>query len=158
MTRPGTGLVLILAVVAAGCQSQPAGWDAAISAEALVEVGLTYYWRSAVSLDRGEKVARIWHVDENIYCLNDNNRLCVYDANSGTFKWSKQLGRPRQRFFGPTHVDRVMMTSPGTHPARAPYNVVVFNTVADALVYRRDTPEGHDLGTIKVDPSWLVKT
>ena len=141
MIRLGLGALIILAGLTAGCQSRPAGWDAAVSAEALAEVGLAYYWQSAVPLDSDEAVSHIWHLDENVYCLTDKNRLCVYDANSGSLRWFKQLGRPRQRFFSPAHVERVILSVPDSPSTKAAYNVVIFNTVADALLLRRDTGE-----------------
>ena len=147
MSRFGVCLTLVLLAGMTGCSSGPrASWDLAVTDAELAEAGLAYYWQNIVPLGPEEKIAHIWHLDENVYCLTDRNRVWVFDASTGERRWSEQLGPPRRRFFAASHADRVLLPGAvGVNVAvNAPadrrlteYDIVIFNTVTDALVYNR---------------------
>lgn len=149
------GACLLTACLAwtAGCRMRPRAadlWseDAAVSAVELSQVGLSYYWQSTVLMDRGETLQRVWHIDENLYCLTSRNQVIVYDAALGTRRWSAELGDPVKPIFTPCHGDNVLLPErPGpnvaVNPVRATqmtsHDVVIFNTVGYALMFDRTT-------------------
>ncbi|NQU76501.1 MAG: PQQ-binding-like beta-propeller repeat protein [Planctomycetes bacterium] len=132
-----------------GCASGPrANWEWAVTDAALAKADLGYYWQNTIVLGEAEKLQRIWHLDENVYCLSDRNRVYVFNAVTGQQKWSSQLGRPTQTFFAPCHIDRIVVPSvvgvntavnPPAEGGTTVEDVVVFNTVTEAMVIQRGT-------------------
>lgn len=160
MSRAGAYLLLATLVFAVGCGSTPqVTLDQSVKSEELAKADLSYYWRSAIALQPGEKITRIWHLDENVYVLSNTNRVRAFDAAVGQQKWSKVLGNPEQKVFTPCHT--LMATTPTAKPAAgdasaeqpkpaaggtsaeqpkpAITDVVIFNTITSALIFERDS-------------------
>lgn len=144
-------LVMILAPLAGlvGCGPQPQGqWEYAVNAVELEQVGLAYLWQNKVPLDGGERVSAIWHLDENVYCLTSTNRVLAFAALTGELRWSEAVAKPAQTVFRPCHVDGAMLPPVlgsravmAQQADRKPYDLVVFTTVTEAVVYDRHTGE-----------------
>ncbi len=148
MSRFGVCVLLIVFTALAGCNGGPrADWNEAITAAELSEVGLAYRWQNIVPLHDDEILAKIWHIDENVYCLTDANRVLVFNAVTGERRWSEILAGGDETIYAPSHADRVALPeSLGVHTAIhkpggtvATYDLVIFNTVTYALVFDRTT-------------------
>jgi outer membrane protein assembly factor BamB len=163
--RGFTKLLVLLIVSGAflGCQTPSTSGSksaltpaqrAAMHAKTLKDAGLQYYWRCdrlTKLLDRGERVARTWLIDENFYLLTSNNRLMAIDAARGTLQWSKwvYVAKPGRTVFEPTHVRDVALTrnTPTRkeilQPKRRPgveipgIDLVIISTRSNALVIDR---------------------
>ncbi len=156
MWRLGTCLLLAALAGLAGCNRGPrTGLYEAVSAQELAAVDLAYHWDLVVSLERGEHLEHIWHVDENVYGLTDRGRLMAFDATSGLAKWSRDLGPANRRYFAPTHCDHVYLPAtlgPGTvvtppkDASMHQVDVVVVSSTIDAQIL--DRKDGHLLHRI----------
>jgi hypothetical protein len=65
--------------------------------------GLTLYWQRGVDLNRGERLARISRIEENLYLITDQDRVLTLDAGTGVFRWMAALAEPGIRLLGPSH-------------------------------------------------------
>jgi outer membrane protein assembly factor BamB len=146
------GAFVILSVVAglaglAGCGGLPQGdWMVAVTSAELAEADLDYLWQNSVVLSRGEEVAAVWHLDENVYCLTTMSRVWVFNAVDGNFRWSAELGAAGSIIFAPAHADRVLLPPilgsravPEQNQTAKAYDLVIFNSVSTALVFERAT-------------------
>jgi len=147
MSRFGALAILSVAAGLIGCGGPPQGdWTTAVTAAELAEGGLDYLWQNTVVLSRDEEVTRIWHVDENVYCLTNMSRVWVYNALDGNYRWSAELGPVGMIFFAPAHADRVLLpptlgskAAMAQQKAAKEYDLVIFNSVSTALVFERAT-------------------
>lgn len=149
MSRFRMCLLLVFVAATVGCNRGPrTSWDLAVTQQELAEADLEYHWQVVLPLDDDEDVVRLWHLDENVYYLTDHNRVHVYNAVNGEHKWTKQLCDPGRIVFAPCHADNVPLSSargvnaavnvPADATTKA-YDVVIFNTITEGSVYRRDT-------------------
>lgn len=153
MSRAGAYLLLATLVFALGVGSTPQVTLAqSVKSEELAKADLSYYWRSAIALQPGEKITRIWHLDENVYVLSSTNRVRAFDAAVGRQKWSAVLGNPDQKVFTPCHTlmavtlkakpaagDASAGGASAEQPKSAITDVVIFNTITSALVFERNS-------------------
>lgn len=149
MYRLGVSLLLAMLIALPGCNQGPrTSLKEAVSAQELAAVELGYHWDVVLSLERGEHLKNIWHVDENVYGLTDRNRLVAHDAASGMAKWTRVLGRSDRLFFAPTHCDKVRLPAelgprtvitPPRDAAIREVDVVVVASTVDAQVLDRKT-------------------
>jgi outer membrane protein assembly factor BamB len=65
--------------------------------------GLAVYWQRSIPLEKGERLARIQRIEENLYLVTQQNRVLTLDAATGVFRWSKTLAQEGIRVLGPTH-------------------------------------------------------
>ena len=129
---------------------------AALHAKALEDAGLRYYWKCeklTSLLNRGERIARTYLLDENFYCLTTENRLMAIDAANGTLRWGKWVhaAKPGVTVFDPAHAKDVTITrtpptrkeilQPRSVPTRTikEIDLVVISTRTNALVIDRKT-------------------
>jgi outer membrane protein assembly factor BamB len=129
---------------------------AALHAKALEDAGLRYYWKCeklTSLLNRGERIARTYLLDENFYCLTTENRLMAIDATNGTLQWGKWVhaAKPGVTVFDPAHAKDVTITrtpptrkeilQPRSVPTRTikEIDLVVISTRTNALVIDRKT-------------------
>ena len=115
-------VLLIVSGILVGCASGPtmtAAQRAARHAKSVGNAGLQYYWKCdelSQLLDDGEKVARTYVIDENLYCLTNMNRLMAIDAARGVLRWSRwvHVAKPGKEVFDPVHVktEKITYTPP----------------------------------------------
>ena len=149
MSRFSALVVLAMLASLVGCGGGPrAQWELAVTSAELAEVGLDYLWQNKVPLDGNEQVTRIWHLDENVYCLTSINRVLVFNALTGEFRWSESLGHSNQTVFAPSHADRAPLpealrpkAAAEQETASGAFDLVIFNTVTYALVFHRSSGE-----------------
>jgi len=67
------------------------------------DAGLTVYWQRGIDLRRGERLARISRIEENLYLITDQGRVITLDAGTGVFRWLATLAEPDIRVLGPSH-------------------------------------------------------
>jgi len=145
MSRFGALIALVMVTGLVGCGGPPRGdWSLAVTSAELAEVGLNYFWQNRIPLAGAEEVAKVWHLDENVYCLTTGNRVFTFSALTGEFRWSEKLADPATPIFAPSHVDRVPLpevlgakTLLKPEPATGTYDLVIFNSVTSALVFER---------------------
>ncbi len=147
----GVGLVLALL---GGCHFAggpvSANTPGIVAPEVLAKASLKYYWQWQVRLGAGEKLQRIWRLDENLYALTNRNRLIAIDAARGEYKWDVDVARPGERVFGICHADNVKLPAIGgikiildpPDPALlTPIDCVVVNTLTYMMLINRTTGE-----------------
>jgi outer membrane protein assembly factor BamB len=149
MRNWATGLAAgILLASLAGCNTSPKSeFEGIVHPDVLAAAGLQYYWRVSVPMDSGERVARLYRMDENLYCLTNLNRLIGIDAVTGVPKWSYVVADPQETVFPPTHADGVQISEkvsgvsqimavsqPTLMPA---FNAVMINTLSYVVVLDR---------------------
>jgi len=150
-------LVVIVAACAAvvGCGQQAPSkigeYAGVVHKSVLAKAELQYYWTVEVKLDPGERLVRLYRLDENLYCRTSQNRMIALDAESGIPKWSCEVGPVIETVFRPAHADLVVlnrkplgigeMLHPGRIKATDPFNAVFINTVHYVLVLDRTTGE-----------------
>jgi len=162
-------VLLIVSAAFAGCGPSAASLAAArrkaqIAArekaarhtKALNDAGLRYYWKCdqlADLLAPGERIARTWLLDENLYCLTSANRLMAIEAAKGTLRWGKwvYVAKPGDTVFEPTHVNDISITrlTPTRKEVLQPregadrgvpgVDLVIISTRTNALVIDRAT-------------------
>ncbi len=119
--------------------------------DVLSQANLQYYWRLPLTLNVGEKLQRLYRLDENLYCLTERNRLIAIDAARGLIKWSFLVGDPAQTVFRPVHADgmllprntlsiKEMRTGQADQPLES-FDVVCINTTSYLLVLDRHSGE-----------------
>ncbi len=117
--------------------------------DVLAKASLQYYWKLPLDLDRRETIARMFRLDENLYCLTSRNRLITIDAAVGKLKWSHSIADAGHRVFRPTHADKVVLPekvagikeilSPETASEPEPFDALLINTLSHVLVFDRNT-------------------
>ena len=146
--------IVPVCVALAGCppQGRPAPHrphSAPVHADVLAKADLQYYWTIQVARDEGERVVKLYRLDENLYCMTDQNRMIAVDAQRGLPKWSVEIGPLDETVFGPSHCDTVQlptkvagieeMLHPDRSPPTEPFDAVFVNTVHYVLVIDRGT-------------------
>ncbi len=102
--------VLTLAAVLGGVVGcGPGDLPQFVHAGVLAKASLRYYWDMKLSLDEGETVERMYLMDENLYCLTNENRLLVVDAAVGGVKWHARIANKDQTVYRPCHADNVVL-------------------------------------------------
>ena len=151
-------VLLIVSSIFVGCNGQPtmtAAQRAAKHAKSVDDAGLRYYWKStdiSELLPSGEKIARTYLLEENLYCLTTLNRLIAVDAARGTMRWTQwaHIAKPGAQVFDPVHIAGVAISrAPMTRkeilqPKRFAkktdvIDLVVISTRTNALVIDRNT-------------------
>lgn len=128
-----------------GCA--PKGLPLQIDAGVLEKAGLQYYWKVQLGLVRGENLSQVMRLDENLYCLTDQNRLIAIDAGRGLVKWSTSVAGPGETVFSPTHANNVRLPekvggikdilSSESIPESKAFDAVMINTLSHVLVFDR---------------------
>jgi len=151
--------LLVLPIVSGmlvGCASAPttatmtAAQREARHIKNLKDAGLNYYWKWKLPLD-GEKIARVYLIDENFYCLTNMNHLIAIDAARGILRWTKwvHVAKPGVKVYAPVHTRNVMI--PRIPPTRKEilqpkrgagrrikaFDAVIISTRTNALVIDR---------------------
>lgn len=116
--------------------------------DVLAKVDLAYYWKFRLDLDRGERIVRVWRIDELMYCLTNQRKLIAVDARRGLPAWAQIIGT-KETIFEPVHADAVTlrpsragmkeMLQPKTLPPVEPYNATFINTLSSVTVINRST-------------------
>lgn len=124
-----------------------------VGPEVLAKAGLQYYWTLSLDLDRGETIAWIQRIDENLYCLTNKNKLIALNASNGLMKWQLVVARPNATVFRPVHADGVSIGAQTggireiLHPDKIkrlkPFDAVIINTLSKVLVIDRTTGQVH---------------
>ncbi len=138
---------VVIAATAAGCgQQQPVSMT---DDNVLDKAGLKSYWQLDLELQDGERIERLYLLDEMLYCLTDTEYMLAVDAARGVRLWSRKVARPGQEIFPPCHGNGVPMspntpdvrkiTAPPAPEALPTHDVVIVNTPAYAMVLDRDT-------------------
>jgi outer membrane protein assembly factor BamB len=151
--RRKAGWVLAATVAAAlvGCADVSQRGTTFVGNEVLGKVGLERYWELPLGLSPGQTLVRLTLVEENLYCLTNDNVMIAVDAAKGVRKWTRTIAPASQQVFPPCHSAAARMAKdlPGieailrrppeeTLPAQ---NVVIVNTTHKALVLSRDSGE-----------------
>jgi hypothetical protein len=118
----------------------------------LGKVGLQEYWvtdRRGLDLATGEHLLWVRHLQENVYCLTDTNRLIALDAQTGIYRWAVQVAPHEEKVFFPRHAANVMVSERTPGPAELidplkshlmpAFDAVVINTTTEALLINRKT-------------------
>ena len=139
-----------------GVAGRGAPVQAAAGGVALAELqaaGLQSYWQGTVELPPGERIIRIYRLDEKLYCLTNLNTLVAVSAQAGNTKWRHNIARPGQTVFNPIHVDNVSLpddmigivgiVDPDTIPTTVPFDAVMINTLSSVIVL--DRSDGREL-------------
>ena len=115
----------------------------------LEDVGLQLYWSKPGVLLDGETVEAIYQLDENVYCVTNQNNLVAHDAISGIYRWRQNVGPRGQIVFAPTHADSVSIPDephgmveildPTTAEYVLPFDAVFVNTLSYVIVLDRKT-------------------
>ena len=149
--RMWTQLATLVAAcaLAAGCQLQKPSteWEGLLRPEVLQAAGLEYYWHGTSPLGAGESVRRLYQLDENLYCLTNQNRLIAISADKGILKWARPVATPEQTVFRPVHANGVTLPpevagmaeilSKAEPPPVKPYGVVMVNSLNRVMVLDR---------------------
>ena len=102
------------------------------SASALRRIGLEKVWASQARVNPSlDKVAHLTYDERHVYVQASNGSLTAFDAETGTRKWSVQVGPPQRTNF----------------PATSNGSVVV--VVGAARIYGIDKFTGHILWSVK---------
>ncbi len=156
-------ILLVVAVCSTmiGCQpSGPSSSQAPVLADANA-IGLRLYWDIALPLNAGEKITKVYQMDEMVYCLTSQNRLVARDALTGVQRWTLTIAEPGTPVFRPVHADKMMLSEvlPGAaglgNTQVTAYDVVMINSSGrlivvarkdGALLRRLDLPSGASSG------------
>jgi len=119
----------------------------------LGKLQLQYYWQARLPLEGAEHVARLYRLDENVYCLTDKNRLFAVDAATSLLKWQHKVADPAQTVLPPAHANgaRLPLRVGGvkellsTHAKEqalkeaSALDIVAINTLSEVQVLDRQT-------------------
>jgi len=148
---------LLACTLSAGCRQLakpsaspvPARRAVLVGKDVLAEAGLEYYWRFRLKLNSGERIARVYRLDGNFYCVTNRRRLIAVDAQRGVPKWAYVIGRKGEAIFRPAHGDGVALRDQRDgmlemlHPKRAKppakFDAVMINTISSLNVLDRTT-------------------
>ena len=142
--------VVAVSLAAGGCSS--ARTPVSLThASVLAKAGLQSYWHVSLNLQAGEKVERLFLIDENLYCLTDTNYLLAVDAAKGVRKWSRKIAEPGVKVYPPCHGNAVHLEKelPGVVKIATPvvlealpaFDLVLVNTPDYMLAFDRGTGE-----------------
>jgi len=124
-----------------------------VTPDVLAKMGLEYYWRSVpmpMDAKDGEKISRLWRLDENVYALTTQNRLIAVDAITGRLKWDYPVAKPVVKVFAPCHANGVIvdpreaakvLDGAPRGPKLKLTDAVVVNTLSRVLVINRGNGE-----------------
>jgi len=143
-------LIFLAATIAfAGCRGPADPWANVVHSDVLDKAGVQYYWQKLIDLSKGERIARLLRLDENLYCLTDRNRIIAIDAQKGVFKWSQTIGTPAQMVFRFVHVDRMSLgenvatieeiVDPAKLKRQPSFGALIVNTENRVTVINRDS-------------------
>jgi len=94
-------------------------WAAAdedyVPAEALREAGLTKAWQLRLPLERDQRLANIYVVDDQWYATTDDGYVFAVHADTGAIRWLRQAVRRGYVIRRPCHAgSRAIFTAPAT--------------------------------------------
>jgi outer membrane protein assembly factor BamB len=140
-----------LSLAAVGCGDGGGVPVSLTHSSVLAKAGLESYWQLPLQLPAGERIDRLYLLEENLYCLTNTNYLIAIDAAKGVRKWARKIAEPRVKVFPPCHGNNVAMKKelPGIRQIAIPlapevmdsYNLVMINTPDYMLAFERDTGE-----------------
>ncbi|MBI5724840.1 MAG: hypothetical protein HZA50_12845 [Planctomycetes bacterium] len=142
--RSYIGLAVIVAVasLSGGCADnkpkvigEEARYVGFTHQDVLKKVGLQYYWDMQVPLGPGERVGRFFAIDENLYCMTNQNNVYAVDAAVGLYRWGNSVANSNQTLFDPIHFDNMGVKNRGGEILV--FNGVLFNTLDQMMVYER---------------------
>jgi outer membrane protein assembly factor BamB len=146
-------MALVAVAGVSGCGGDADPWAKVVHPDVLAKADLQYYWKAMVDLQGGERIARIYRMDENVYCVTNKNRMIAYDAQRGLLRWSRQLSEEGRVVFRPVHADRVLisakplrieeMTEETKRQPMPAFPAVMVNTETRLFVINRLTGEVH---------------
>ncbi|MBS3733783.1 MAG: PQQ-binding-like beta-propeller repeat protein [Phycisphaerae bacterium] len=136
--------VLAACILSGGC-TYPTGMDHAGSSQppSLAGTGLTYYWHTPLPTHGGERVERLWRLDELVYALTDQRLLIAVDARVGKVLWSYRIEHAPEPIFSPCHPEapiKLPMRSAGSREVRE-CDAVLINTIGHLIVLDRSNGE-----------------
>jgi outer membrane protein assembly factor BamB len=137
---------------ATGCQADGGAPPVSLThASVLAKAGLQSFWEMQLQLQPGQAVERVWLIEENLYCLTNDNYLLAVDATRGVRKWARRVADPGVKVFPPCHGNGVGLTKeiPDVRkitrhdvPEALPqFNLVFINTPGYVLAFERDSGE-----------------
>jgi len=146
-------LVMFLVVsaalcVGAGCWLAGPTVPVVTFEQQLAKAELQCFWDFRLPLHAGEKIARLYLLDENLYCLTSDNRLVAIDAMVGRVLWSQEVADVGKTVFAPRHYDGIVLSKTpatmeqllkrGEHSGEsAPFDVVFVTTITRAKAFDR---------------------
>ncbi len=149
-------VVITLLAAAGGCapsyRGQPKDvWSKVVDSDILNETALQYYWDIPVPTNPNEFIQHAYLLDENLYCLSNNNRMTAIDAATGIVKWQRQITSPDRTLFRPAHYDNAAINkkipgiasllSSGSEPPEKLTDLVCVNSPTRLFVLDRTTGE-----------------
>jgi len=115
----------------------------------LAKAGLQYYWQAKVPLTDSEQIARLWLLDEKLYCFTNTNHLVAVDAMRGVVLWRYPVADPGKTVYGLCHYDKLPMSekAPGVEEIQKldplknleTRDAVLINGITNVLVLNRTT-------------------
>ena len=76
----------------------------------LAKADLQVRWSLQAELEAGERIDRLFVIDEKLYVLTTTNRLIAIDADGGYYRWIHRAAKRGKKVFRPTHADRVQVS------------------------------------------------
>jgi len=113
----------------------------------LLQAELQSYWDWPLVLPAGERIVRLYRLDEKLYCLTNMNTLVAINAQVGKEEWRRSIAPIGQAVFAPTHVNDIVLpeevvgiegiVDPSTIRASAPFDAVMINSLSYVMVLDR---------------------
>jgi len=139
---------VIMALVSVGGCAASSEAPTALSPELLAKASLECYWQAEIPLASGERVRKLWRLDENVYALTTDNRLVALSAATGRYRWAVEVAEPGRQVFAPCHADGILLSEAGGIASilkppsllgLTPFDGVMINTVSRLTLIDRAT-------------------
>jgi len=137
------------AIAAAGCAARKPQPVTFTGGGVLAKAGLHTYWNLSLGLGAGQKIDRLTLLEENLYCLTDDNVLIAVDAAAGVRKWTRQIAPAGKKVYELCVGDGVHLSPevPGveavlrrrSEESLPAVDVVIANTPDEAVVMDRSS-------------------
>jgi hypothetical protein len=107
------GPILALALLAAGCTSGQARQTRLLAdADVADQLDCRIHWQTNLGLEKGAHIRHLTLLDGAIAVLEQGNILSLLDAEAGTIRWRRAVGRPDETLSRPTvYEDHVIICS-----------------------------------------------
>ncbi|UCG17645.1 MAG: PQQ-binding-like beta-propeller repeat protein [Phycisphaerales bacterium] len=95
---------LAAAVGIAAISGGRAAADSLVDAGQLRAAGYTKYWETQLPLRRGDQVAAVHLLDDNIYVTTTDGEVLAVHPGAGLLRWGRHITQRTYTIFRPTHV------------------------------------------------------